>query len=127
MHPKEEIDLSVAAEQPPPLPAQDRIPPGDGDGDEWQEIGGEVVSWDQTPIVIGLYLGADHVTTRYGEQTVHRIQTSETQVSSVFGTVVLNRLLKAVRPGARVRIEYLGRKSRAKDFKVSVSTSHIPF
>ena len=84
---------------------------------------GELISWDEAKVVIGVYRGAEERTTKLGTNVVHTIEIDGV-TWNFFGTTLLNQALERVKEGTTVKIEYTGQTTKTssgfkmKEFRV---------
>lgn len=59
-------------------------------------------------VIEGYYDGARNVTTKHGDRLIHSFTTRDGDVVTVWGSALLDRRLKSVRPHLFTRITYRG-------------------
>jgi len=104
--------------------------------DEWQEVAGRLVLWDEPKELVGTYLGFSEEDGKFGKQERHRIRTDDGSIAAFFAPSALARLLEHATQGQRMKIVYPGTTATTKsgqqfkEFRLYVSrveTDEVPF
>lgn len=88
-------------------PADEWIPPPEPPEDDWQEVEGALVTWNEPKELVGEYRGFIEQDGKFGKQEKHKLQTSA-GVVNFFAPSALSRLLENISLGQRVKIVYPG-------------------
>lgn len=108
--------------------------------DEWGEpVAGssQTHDFETSPLLVATYRGSDDVTVGTAEagdlrvSKMHRFLDERSEQVDVWGSVDLDRKIRDVNPGARVRIQFLGRQAvgggrEMKMFELRVATNTVP-
>lgn len=92
--------------------------------EEWQEVEGALITWNEPKELIGEYRGSVEQDGKFGKQEKHTVVGNDGRAVSFFAPTVLSRLLESILPGTQIRIAYPGTTSKSKtgqdvkDFRV---------
>lgn len=104
--------------------------------DEWQEVSGRLVIWDEPKELIGTYLGYTEEDGKFGKQERHRLRLDDGGTVAFFAPSALARLMENVATNQRIKIVYPGTTALSKSgqafkefrlYMARTAESEVPF